>query len=181
MLPKHKNPETCCATAPYNFIPLPENVVTVPSIPDHDVFSNNSGFIECSLKTLSPLYTRCGMSPDFFKENSDPGLLNFLNFLLDKKRIDMLPAIADEYFELVDKKLQRLEIGITTTVAIDKEMKEKIKLAFENRYGKKVLIKENIDPKILGGMVLEIGNQVIDGSVKAQLSSLKDHLLATTV
>lgn len=71
MIPKHQNPQNCCATAPYNFVPLPENVVTVPSIPNHDVYSNNSGFIECSLKTLSPLYTRCGMSPDFFKENSD--------------------------------------------------------------------------------------------------------------
>lgn len=71
MLPKHKNPETCCATAPYNFVPLPENVVNASSIPDHDVYSNNSGFIECSLKTLAPLYTRCGMSPDFFRENGD--------------------------------------------------------------------------------------------------------------
>jgi CRISPR-associated protein (TIGR03986 family) len=71
MLPIHKNPKTCCATAPYNFVPLPENVVNASSIPDHDSYSNNSGFIECNLKTLSPIYTRCGMSPDFFRENSD--------------------------------------------------------------------------------------------------------------
>ncbi len=69
MIPKHDNPKNNCATAPYNFIPLPENVVTLPSIPDHDIYSNNSGYIDCSLKTLSPLYIRCGMSPDFFSKN----------------------------------------------------------------------------------------------------------------
>ncbi|HEV8052810.1 MAG TPA: ATP synthase F1 subunit delta [Parachlamydiaceae bacterium] len=116
-----------------------------------------------------------------FQENSDPGLLNFLYLLLDKKRMDILPEIAAEYIELVDEKLERLEIGITTTVALDEKMKDKITRALENRYRKKVLITESIDPQILGGMVLEIGNQVIDGSVKAQLSKLKDHLLATTV
>lgn len=116
-----------------------------------------------------------------FQQNSDPELLEFLYFLLERKRVDLLPDIASSYAKLVNAKLGALEIGITTTVAIDKEMKEKIKQALENRFKKKVLIKDSVDPQILGGMVLKIGNQVMDGSIKAELSKLKDHLLATTV
>lgn len=79
MNPKHHNPtmkrrdkdgNEFWAHAPYNFVPLPEKVVTVDveAIPSHDVYTEYTGYIECILETRSPLYTRCAMSPDFFKE-----------------------------------------------------------------------------------------------------------------
>ena len=75
MNPKHHNPEKehRRAHAPYNFVPLPEEVLTVDtdSIPDQDKYAGNSGYIECSLTTKSPLYTRCAMSPGFFREHGD--------------------------------------------------------------------------------------------------------------
>ena len=66
MIPKHYNPtrtrrDGSWAYAPYNFVPLPEKVVLVDSIPAQDVYTGNTGYIECSLTTESPLYTRCGM------------------------------------------------------------------------------------------------------------------------
>lgn len=77
MNPKHHNPkqERRRAHAPYNFVPLPEEVVTVDKkgIPDQDVYADRTktGCIECSLTTMSPLYTRCAMTPDFFREHGD--------------------------------------------------------------------------------------------------------------
>lgn len=79
MNPKHHNPtmkrrdkdgNEFWAHAPYNFVPLPEKVVTVDAeaIPSHDVYTEYTGYIDCILETRSPLYTRCAMSPDFFKE-----------------------------------------------------------------------------------------------------------------
>jgi len=65
--PKHKG------HAPYNFVPLPDKVVSVnvERIPKQDEYTNNTGYIDCSLTTESPLYTRCAMSPEFFKEDGD--------------------------------------------------------------------------------------------------------------
>lgn len=72
-LPKHNNPsqEEDWALAPYNFVPLPEQVVTVDDLPDQDEYQGHSGYIECLLTTETPLYTRCMMNPDFFRRWGD--------------------------------------------------------------------------------------------------------------
>lgn len=70
MNPKHHNPtkKDRKAHAPYNFVPLPEKVVTVDpdQIPGHDIYTEYTGYIDCTLETRSPLYTRCALDPDFF-------------------------------------------------------------------------------------------------------------------
>ena len=70
--PVHKDP-TCpdrTAWAPYNFVPLPEKVVTVSEkeIPGHDEYRLHTGRIDCTLVAETPLYTRAAMTPDFFAE-----------------------------------------------------------------------------------------------------------------
>lgn len=82
MNPKHHNPtrkrrdskgNEFWAHAPYNFVPLPEKVVTVDpaEIPGHDVYTGYTGYIDCILETRSPLYTRCALDPDFFARWAD--------------------------------------------------------------------------------------------------------------
>ena len=82
MNPKHHNPtqrrrdrdgNEFWAHAPYNFVPLPERVVTVDAnaIPGHDVYTEHTGYIDCILETRSPLYTRCALRPEFFKDWAD--------------------------------------------------------------------------------------------------------------
>lgn len=80
MMPIHSNPTIMrldrdnnqyWATAPYNFVPLPEKVLAVNENSNQDVFSDRNGYIECKLTTESPLYVRCGMSPEFFKKNGE--------------------------------------------------------------------------------------------------------------
>lgn len=73
MYPKHSNPTRYKGRAPYNFVPLPDKVaaVNVESIPEQNVYTNNTGYIDCLLTTESPLYTRCAMTPVFFKEDGD--------------------------------------------------------------------------------------------------------------
>jgi len=82
MNPKHHNPrqkrhdrrgQEFWAHAPYNFVPLPEKVVTVDAgeIPRHDIYTGHTGYIDCVLETRSPLYTRCAMDPGFFARWAD--------------------------------------------------------------------------------------------------------------
>lgn len=72
--PVHQNPETQPAgKAPYNFVPLPEQVVTVDDAPPFDRYSGYTGHIDCTLSTESPLFTRAGMSPtDYAKWGDKP-------------------------------------------------------------------------------------------------------------
>ncbi|MHB1421129.1 MAG: TIGR03986 family type III CRISPR-associated RAMP protein [Bacillota bacterium] len=75
MNPKHKNPTKPyrIAHAPYNFVPLPEKVVTVEekSIPGQNAYTGNTGYIDCELITETPLYTRPAMAPEFFRQYGD--------------------------------------------------------------------------------------------------------------
>lgn len=85
MWPKHSNPTETRSTragrgrpnkevravAPYNFVPLADDVVSVDSIPLHDRHTGNTGYITCKLTTLTPLYTRAAMSPKRFNEWSE--------------------------------------------------------------------------------------------------------------
>lgn len=79
MIPKHDNPtrtgrDGSWAYAPYNFVPLPEKVVLVDSIPSQNICTDNTGYIECNLITESPLYTRCGLKDMFlFSWDNVPG------------------------------------------------------------------------------------------------------------
>jgi CRISPR-associated protein (TIGR03986 family) len=70
MNPKHNNPTQSdrIAHAPYNFVPLPEQIVLVNSIPNHDVYAGYTGYLDCTLTTLSPTYTRAALNPQFFIE-----------------------------------------------------------------------------------------------------------------
>jgi len=77
MLPKHKNPTkfrrfNVRAHAPYNFIPLAESLVTVDSLPDQDRYHEElkTGYIQCTLTTKTPLYTRTALEPSFFRQLS---------------------------------------------------------------------------------------------------------------
>ncbi len=81
MLPKHSNPTikrfdkktgaSFWAYAPYNFIPLPDELVTVTKLLDQDSYTNNTGYIKCIMKTESPLYVRCPITPSFFSKHGD--------------------------------------------------------------------------------------------------------------
>jgi hypothetical protein len=72
MNPTHSNPTPALknrvAHAPYNFVPLPEQIVQVSyEIPPHDSYSENTGYLDCTLTTLTPTYTRTALNPDFFE------------------------------------------------------------------------------------------------------------------
>ena len=83
MNPKHHNPtkkrrDRFWAHAPYNFVPLPEGVVTLDGkIPGHDVYTGYTGYISCMLETRSPIYTRCAVDPEFFRQWIDKPFYEF--------------------------------------------------------------------------------------------------------
>ena len=73
--PQHKNPssENRTAHAPYNFVPLPERIITVDDLPRQDRYDDNryTGYLECTLTTKSPLYVRCGLTLKQFDEGKE--------------------------------------------------------------------------------------------------------------
>lgn len=112
------------------------------------------------------------------EENQIPSfLLSFLFLLIDEKRFDQLEGIVQGYRQMVYDQLQMIQAEVVTAVPLDEKNKERLKNKLETFYQKKVDISLRVDPQIIGGMVLMIGDQILDKSIKNQLMQLERALI----
>lgn len=103
---------------------------------------------------------------------------NFLLLLLDRGRIAYLPSIAREHRALVDLQAGRLRARVTVAKALGPQLEARIKATLEKKTGRAVLLETREDPSIIGGVVTQVGDLVYDGSVRTQLQTLREQLLA---
>ena len=98
---------------------------------------------------------------------------NFLNLLLDKNRIGAIEAITQHYSMLTDEASGIVRAEITTARPLNTETLARIKASLETVTSKKIQSEVREDAGLIGGVVVKIGDMVLDGSVKAQLEALK--------
>lgn len=113
-----------------------------------------------------------------FKGNVEDVLLKFLLLLVDRGRIKDLSEIAKQYNEIVKENLGIKEATMITALPIDEEHKQQMAGRLEQHYKKKIEILNKVDPSIIGGAVLVVGNQMLNYSIKERLNKLKESLLA---
>ena len=101
---------------------------------------------------------------------------NFLNLLVQKKRAEILADIADVFQQMVDADQNISRGTVTTAVALDDELKNKVQTALEKITGTKVLLEAQVDPSIIGGMIAKVGDLMMDGSIKRQLTGLNESI-----
>jgi len=101
---------------------------------------------------------------------------NFLNLLVQKKRAEILPEIANAYQTMVDEAKNISHGNVISAVELSDELKNNIQSVLEKLTGKKVELTTSVDSSIIGGMVAKVGDLVLDGSIKTQLAGLKDSI-----
>jgi len=102
----------------------------------------------------------------------------FLQSVIKRGRQGLLREIADEYLALVDVKLNRVRAGITLARQPDAATVEALRAALAAATGKEVLATVRVEPGILGGAVIRLGDRVYDGSLRRRLTRLRRALLA---
>lgn len=105
---------------------------------------------------------------------ADRILRNFCSLLADKDRLGEIPGIADWYNMLLDNENGVLRGRVITAIALSPERRESLKKSLEEKAGQQMELQFEIDPEILGGLVLAIGDRVLDTSLRAQLGALGD-------
>ena len=110
------------------------------------------------------------------KVSVDPMVKNFCDLLADKGRAEMLPAIASDYKAMIDVLTGVISGELITVAELNEERKSAIKTRLEEQAGKKLELNFGTDKDILGGIVLKIGDKVMDASLKAQLQILKENI-----
>jgi len=101
---------------------------------------------------------------------------NFIDLLAENKRLSLLPDIAQlfaSYRAALDK---TINVQVSSAVALDEPMKNKISAALTKRLKKQVSLECVIDPSLIGGVMVRAGDIVMDGSVQGRLKRLLDSL-----
>ncbi|HUR93689.1 MAG TPA: ATP synthase F1 subunit delta [Gemmatimonadales bacterium] len=102
----------------------------------------------------------------------------YLQALVKRNRQQLLRQIATAYLDLVDVKFNRVRAGVTLAHPADEALQRSIAEALSRQLGKEVLTSFSVDPEILGGTVVRVGERIYDGSIRRRLTKLRRHLLA---
>jgi F-type H+-transporting ATPase subunit delta len=107
-----------------------------------------------------------------------PPALNFLKLLIRNQKIHLLPAIRHDFQELLESKKGVLSIRLVTAIELTPEEKEKTRQKLASSLKKEIRLEEEVHPEILGGAVLQIGDRIVDGSLRTKLQQMRDTLVA---
>jgi F-type H+-transporting ATPase subunit delta len=101
----------------------------------------------------------------------------FLQALVKRSRQRLLREIATEYAALLDIKLNRVRAGVTLAHPADPALQREIQSSLSRHLGKEVLAAFHVDPEILGGTIVRVGERIHDGSVRRRMTKLRRQLL----
>jgi F-type H+-transporting ATPase subunit delta len=97
---------------------------------------------------------------------------NFLRVLVENRRMAALPDIAARFEVLKTEAENSLDVTLTAAVAVSDEQRAAIEATLDKRFNRKIRLSVQIDPNLIGGARLQVGDRVIDGSVRTGLDKL---------
>jgi F-type H+-transporting ATPase subunit delta len=106
-------------------------------------------------------------------DGASPELVNFLELLAEKHRMPALFRIRKRFDELWAKENKRLGVTVTSAVELDASIVESIGAEIEKQTGQTIELQSEVDPGIIGGLKLQVGNMVLDASIRSRLEKLR--------
>jgi ATP synthase F1 delta subunit len=106
-------------------------------------------------------------------EGADETLTNFLELLLENHRMPVVFRVRREFDRLWDEANDLLPVQITSAVALDESVSRRIGDEIGRQTGKQVELTSTVDPDVIGGIVLRVGNSILDASIRNRLETLR--------
>lgn len=101
---------------------------------------------------------------------------HFLYLLIDRRRANLLPFIQREFTKLADEARQVVEAKVASAVALSATQLDELKKAITRMTGKEVRIVSEVRAELIGGVMIQIGDRVIDGTVAHSLEKMRENL-----
>lgn len=111
-------------------------------------------------------------------DGAEPELLNFLELLCEKHRVPVIFRIRRDLDALWAKENKRLGVTVTSAVELPEDVLRRIGEQIEKQTGQTVELQSRVDEDILGGIVLQVGNMILDSSVRNRLEKLRKSVAA---
>jgi F-type H+-transporting ATPase subunit delta len=102
--------------------------------------------------------------------------VNFLELLAEKHRMPAIFRIRRQYEERWAKENKLIDVSVTSAIELDPDVVEQVGKEIEKQTGRKVELTSNVDADILGGLVLQVGNMILDASVRNRLDRLRKNI-----
>jgi F-type H+-transporting ATPase subunit delta len=106
-------------------------------------------------------------------EDADENFFRFLELLVERHRMPLVFRLRRVFDDMWAEERRRLEVEITSAVELDDDTVRSIGERIEEQTGRDVQLSSQVDPDVLGGIVLRVGNMVLDASVRARLERLR--------
>ena len=142
-----------------------------------ELFTGTPEVQDALTNPMYPLEARAKVMEHLISKMKAPQVMaNFFNLLVQKKRADILPDIAEQFQVLVDADNNVSRGTVVTASDLSADLSKKVQATLEKITGKQVVLTAQVDPSIIGGIVAKVGDLVLDGSIKSQLAGLKESI-----
>ncbi len=125
-----------------------------------------------------PRHTKERMLESALVEVAPAEFLRFLAAVIKRGRQHLLPHMERQFSALVDTKHNRVHVGVTMARTPDEALRNTVAARLQEATGKEVIPHFREDPGILGGVILRLGDRILDGSVRRRMMRLRRQLLS---
>jgi F-type H+-transporting ATPase subunit delta len=105
--------------------------------------------------------------------DADPTFVNFLELLIENHRMPVIFRARRQFDTLYDREHKRLPVEVTSAVPLDEKVVRTLEQRVREQTGQNVQLESKVDPDILGGIVLQVGNSILDASIRHRLDQLR--------
>lgn len=109
-------------------------------------------------------------------DGADEVFLNFLKVLIENHRMPVIFRTRQQFERMWERENKLLPVDITSAIELDQATTESLGARIGERAGRKVKLTAHVDPNILGGVVLRVGNSILDASIRNRLEQLRRHV-----
>jgi ATP synthase F1 delta subunit len=106
-------------------------------------------------------------------DGAEPAFMNFLEALIERHRMPVIYRIRSRFHQLWEDEHKLLPVQVTSAVELDKKTIDGIGKSIGEQVGREVELSSEVDPEILGGIVLRVGNFILDASIRNRLEQLR--------
>ncbi len=115
---------------------------------------------------------------DLFEHRASSVFFNFLMVLNNHERLGLLRPIRAAYQELYDERARRIRVLVRTAVPLPDDQRARLRQELHDTFHLEPILETRVDPDLLGGMVVRVGDWLYDASVRTQIENLRNQLIA---
>lgn len=142
-----------------------------------ELYDSSQAFSDFVLDPTIPLEEAGKAVDTLFGKQAHASTLRFLQFLVSRKRLDQLRPICEVYEQLICEDLDIIKAEVTTAHALSDAQMVAMKEKLEARYNKQVETVVEVDPSLIGGIKIKVGDHIRDFSIVSQLNRFEESVI----